>query len=241
MKNTLLNTVAIIFATGLVLAGVLAVLDTPRDDQLRTVSVQGEALRTVTADEAEIRFSVVTEASTAEEAARLNAQRMSAVVENLRGFGEVETQGYSIQPVYDYWNTRDERDLRIQFYRAQNTVVLKMTDFERVGDAIDSATQNGANSVSSLNFQLSDAARDRLRTELLAEAGQNAKARANSIAQGLDLRLGAVHTVSEGQVYFPGPMYARAEMMDAAGSAPTPIEPGSVDVRASVSVTYRLR
>lgn len=245
--NTLLKTVAIILAAGIVITGIIAALNYPSSDESRSVSVSGEATRIVSPDEVEIRFSIVTEEDTAELAGSENARIAEAVVAAIEGYGKVETQNYNVNPVRDYGyvvidDTR-ERDLKIQFYRASNTVLLTTTNVENVGSAIDDALGAGANDVSGLYFQLSDELRSDIRTELLSEAGANAKEKAEAMAKGLGLSVGSVKTVSEGNVYFPSPRYFAmdAVMEDAGYGAKTPIQASDIEVTASLSVSYEIR
>lgn len=239
-QTTLLQTVALILAAGVIITGIIAALDTSdSSEDLRTINVQGQSLRVVQPNEAEIRFSVTTEDESADAASAENAETMQAVIAALEEYGEVQTEGYRVDPVRDYGYFGEQRDLTIQFYRATNTVRLTSTDLESVGDAIDSALEAGANDVSGLNFELSEDAQNELRRELLSEAGENAKQKAESIASGLGLSVGKVQSVSEGSVYFPSNYrYASALMEDAAS---TPIQAEDLEVRASISVTYIIK
>ena len=239
-ENNLLHTLVIILAAGVILLGVIAALDTGSSESEKTLTVSGEATRTVAPDEAIISFSVITEHEDANTAREDNARRAEAVVESLRGYGDVETASFRVTPVYEPFRS-EERDPRIQLYRVTNTVTVTMTELERVGEAIDAGTRAGANQVQNVRFGLTDETRDSIRTELLADAASNARMKADSLASGLDVRIVGVDSVSEGSVYFPGPYMARTESAAMDSAAPTtPIEPQELDVSASVSVSFAI-
>ncbi len=243
MKNMLIAAAVLVLATGIVAAGLVALLQPNTGTTTPTVTVQGQAQRDVMPDQAKLSFSVVTEANTSEAAAQQNAQRMSAVVAALKGYGTVETQQYTVYPVYDYGTlpAGSSRDLHIQFYRATNTVQLTMTNTSTVGDAIDAGVNAGANSVPQVSYDLTDALRKQVQTQLLTEAGQHAKTQAQAVADGLGVSLGKVKSVSESNVNFPGPiMYAREASTTGSSAPSTPAEPSKVTVSATVSVTYAI-
>ena len=79
------------------------------------------------------------------------------------------------------------------------------------------------------------------RREALTGASKQARAKADAIAQAMGLRIDGVFQVTEGgvQIMQPRMELARAGVaaMDATG---TPVQPGQVDVRAAVTVTYRV-
>ncbi len=90
----------------------------------------------------------------------------------------------------------------------------------------------GATSVSGPSLSLSDAAG--LYRDALKQALADAKLKAQALADGSGLTLGGVESIAEGSSPSPLPL---AGKMDAAGSS-TPIEPGTQDVQATVTVTY---
>ena len=107
-------------------------------------------------------------------------------------------------------------------------------DLTKVGDVIDEGVKAGANQVEELSFQLKDDTA--ARREALTGASKQARAKADAIAQAMGLRIDGVLEVGEGgvQVMRPRMDLARAGVaaMEAAG---TPVQPGQVDVRATVT------
>ena len=68
----------------------------------------------------------------------------------------------------------------------------------------------------------------------------NARTDADTIASAAGVTLGPLHSASTADVSYPRPYAVSAEA--AAGDrAPTVLEPGPVEVTASVSVSYEIR
>ncbi len=101
---------------------------------------------------------------------------------------------------------------------------------------------NGANGVSSLQFTLSKVRTTEFRTQALKIAVDKAKTDAEAVSSALGQQVGPVCEVTVDDTYNP-PVYFNQDMKTAryAGAAPsTPIEPGSIDVSAKVSIAYEI-
>lgn len=218
----------------LVFALPLAVLAQDRV-QKPVVRASGEATVTAKPDRAEIDIGVVTEARSAEEAGTRNARATSAVLDKVKalvsGIGSVRTINYSLNPKYIYPQNGTPA---IDGYTATNTVQVTVDDLELVGKLIDASTSAGSNNINGIRFTLKDD--QQVRAEALREAAQKAKANAEAIAHSLGLRVvGVVSAESEGT---SGAVPVRETMMMmTARAAPTPVEAGTIDVHASVTVT----
>ena len=98
----------------------------------------------------------------------------------------------------------------------------------------------GANRVSSLNFGIKDAAGARL--EALTKAVQKARAEAQAIATAAGQQLGEPLSINADGYFAPPPrpvaMYRMAEQ--SAASAPTPVEGGTLEIGATVSIVFKL-
>ena len=202
-----------------------------------SISVGGEATIAAEPDQAQIDIGVTTQARSAPDASRENAERISRViveVKKLLGKGdEVKTSGYALNPQYRYPQGGKPE---IVGYQANNTLRIKMAKLDEVGKVIDAAMQNGANNINRLAFTLKD--EEAARLDALKQASAKAKAKAEAIAASLGLKIIRIASVTEGERSFQ-PIYRAAPMArgDAlAAQAPTPVEPGTVDVRSTVSL-----
>jgi uncharacterized protein YggE len=200
----------------------------------------GEATITAKPDEARFDIAVVTEAKTADAAAAQNAQRADAVLREVRkaaAGAEARTTGYSLSPGYRF--PRPGGPAEIAGYTARNTIEVVTGDLASIGKLIDAALSSGANSIDRLRFTLKDEAK--VRTQALAEASVKARRDAEAIAGALGLKAGKVVSVEESA----GPPPIRPVMYEMAratgGAAPqTPVEPGNVEVRATVTLKVAL-
>lgn len=216
--------------------------EAPAREQTVTVSASGKVTRKP--DRAVVMLAVESYASTAGEAAESNAKRMQQLVAALRRLGlgddEIETVSYQLHPEYDYSPDGPRRppEERIIGYRAINMVRVTIDEIERVGEVIDAAIRTGANRVHGIEFMLRDP--EAARHDALREAVENARGEAEALAAALNRRLGPALSVTTAPGY-DRPVYAaRADMAVAAMPAPTPIEPGTLDVVANVTIVFRL-
>jgi uncharacterized protein YggE len=226
---------AILASSFLVLQPVAAPNEPPQ------IRVTGHARISAQPEQAEVDVGVVTEAAEAGDAARANAEKLDRVLKSLQSaFGpgaRFETASYSLSPVYRHDEPRNEPV--ISGYRASNTLRVRDLQIAQVGKAIDTATSSGANSVHNIVFKLRDEAA--VQSRALRDAAADARAKAQALAEALGLRVVRILVATEGEpeVIRPMPMY-RAEMAMAAPSPPTPVEPGAIEVRASVTLVVEV-
>ena len=206
--------------------------------ELTRITVSGEATVQAQPDTAVVSIAVVTQNASASEAQAENASRTEAVVRAVKaaaGAGaEVKTGGYSLQPQYSY---KPNESPQINGYQVRNSVIVTMSDLTKVGAVIDAASRAGANTVDYLNFTLR---RDRpARSQALAEATRDARAKAQTLAEALGGRVLRIVEVQEGALYRPPVPLARGtvgRMAEMQASADTPVEVGSLDIRAQVQL-----
>ncbi len=205
------------------------------------VRVTGEGMITVPPDLALIQVGVVTQAETAQAASQENARRIDGVITDLRrvlgSTAEIKTVGYTLSPVYRY--PKDGSKPTISGYSATNLVEVKVKDLQQVGRVLDVAAQGGANTIHSLQFGLKDDSS--AQAEALRQAVVNARAKADTLASALGLHVIRVMSVEEsGPVARPlsNQFLARQALQTAA--VPTPVEPGTLELHASVTLTVEL-
>jgi uncharacterized protein YggE len=212
--------------------------DTGASENRRTISVSGSAKVTAVPDIAYATLGVVVENADAKVAQTENAKLMDKVIKAIREAGvsedDIKTQGYSISPKYDY--SRDTGESKIVGYSVRNSVEVTIRDTAKTGSIIDAAVAAGANLSGGIRFGLSDS--EKYYKQALAKAVAVAKERAETIADALDVQLKLPYEVVEtGSSY---PVYVSRELakLDEGLAVTTPIEPGTLDISASVSVKY---
>lgn len=212
----------------------------------RTIRVSGSATVKVAPDRGRVSVSVVSRAASAREASEANARASKAVLERLRAAvkapGQVSTSGYELAAEYDYNQQPGSRGPRLVGYLSTNRFSVVTADLDGVGALIDAAIAAGATQVDSISFFLDD--EEKVRQQALLEAGRKAKDEAETVARSLAVNLGEVLDASTTGSVGPVPVFHGREKMammaDAAAPA-TEMVPGSLDVGASVTVTFAIR
>ena len=203
-----------------------------------SVEAQADAVVQVKPDLAKLDVGVVTQAATAQAAASQNASQLEATLTKLRAAlgaaGEIRTQGYSLQPNYQY--PRGGGQPSIDGYTASNTVEVTTTDLAALGKLIDTATAGGANRVQGVQFLVKNQAP--ARAEALRQAVREARANAEAMAEAMGMKLGRVLEVQQGAPAPIRPLVREAAAL--AVAAPTPVQPGTVEVRATVTVRFAI-
>jgi uncharacterized protein YggE len=207
---------------------------------LSSIRVTGDARVSAMPDRVQIDLGVQTQAQLSQDAASANARQLDAVLAAVRkaaGPGaQLKTASYSLSPNYQYHSSGGEPT--ITGYTALNVVQVTLDDLARIGDVIDAATRAGANRVQGIQFTLRD--QDTVRAQALREAATRAHAEAEVLAGALNLRILRVLTVEESS---PQIVPVRDRMFKAAASAaavPTPVEAGTLDVSANVTLTVEV-
>jgi uncharacterized protein len=216
-----------------------------REDQPRATLLSVNAYGMVEAqpDMATINVGVIAEGTSAEGARAENARRMTALVQALRRAGiaerDIQTSYVRVNPRYQH---RSDLPPLIRGYEAQNTVRARVRDIDATGRVIDATVQAGGNQVNgvSFGFQEPEVHVDRARRDAIAVA----RRRADLYADALGLRVVRVISVSEAGAARPASLDQDEIVVTASrvgGGASTPIAPGELETRASVSVSYELR
>jgi uncharacterized protein len=194
-----------------------------------TITVTGNGTVDATPDSASFDFGVTSQALTAGEALRRNASEARAIIDALKragvGSSDIQTTQVSL------WPQTSSDGRRITGYQASNSVRVEAA-LGKAGGLVDAAVRAGANNVDGPNLDTAD--KSSLYADALEQALGDAKTKAQAIADAAGLTLGTALKVREGSnAAEPMPLYAAAR--DSAGP---PIEAGTQQIQASVTVTY---
>ncbi len=213
----------------------------PAADAARGVIVtSGEGVVKAAPDRVWVSIAAESRARNPKEAQRANADAMSAVMQKLKTAGlppdAIRTTSYDLQPEFDYANGRQT----LRGYVARNMVEVRVDDVARAGDILDAAVGSGATSVSGVRFDLKD--RVGAEREALRLAVADARSRADAAASGAGLRVDRIVRIEEQRGVSPEPrpqVMMRQMAMEA--DRQTPITPGELEVRATVTLTTSIR
>lgn len=186
----------------------------------------------VAPDLAEVRLTALTEAATAAEATRRNAERLRDVLDAVEALPHlsVSTMGLSLEPIYTFDPSTGTSS--ITGYRAENSIEVE-TEVGDAGRIFDAGIAAGANVSSGITFRLAD---ERPHREAAIQlAYRHAESDATALATAADvLLLGPEQLVVEPE--HPGfrPRFELARSPD----TPTPVVPGMLTVTATVRVRF---
>lgn len=209
---------------------------------LSSIRVTGDARVSAKPDRVQIDLGVQTQAPLSQDAASANARALDAVLAAVRkaaGAGaQIKTVSYSLSPNYQYHPGGGEPT--ITGYTALNVVEVVLDDLARIGDVLDAATRTGANRVQGIQWTLRD--QDAVRAQALREAATRAHAEAEVLAGALNLRILRVLTVEESspQIVPVRVRMAAARAAVSAAEVATPVEAGTLDVSANVTLTVEV-
>jgi uncharacterized protein YggE len=222
-----------------VLAATAQTVSTP--PSVPYVRVHGDSTITARPDRVQLDVGVISQGPTSEAAAAANATQSHAVIDTLRQMlpsANIQTVNFSVNPNYEY--PKDGSPPSIRSYTANNTVRLALDDLSQLPKLVDAATKAGASNVNRLNFMLRD--ESKARAEALGKAADQARAGAVALADRLHVKLGRLLRVEEEQpvIVSPGRQVELAAAGGAGPAAAPPIEPGNIEVHASVSLTFEV-
>jgi uncharacterized protein YggE len=209
----------------------------------RTIVVTGQGEVTAAPDLVVVAVAVETVAPKAADAVGENASRSAKVAAALKSLigkdDKLTTTRYSLDPRYEQAKPGQPSEPRIIGYVAHNEVQVETHKIDSAGALLDGAIAAGANRVSSLQFTLSN--RNEQLRSALERAGAEARAQAESVAKALDVKLKSVVSATTSTTPIVQPRFFEGRAMAAmAASPPTPVEPGTVSVSASLQVTYEI-
>jgi uncharacterized protein len=201
-------------------------------DSPRGITVTGTGRAELVPNEARFSLGVSTDGETAREALAANSVAMRRVLAALDGAGipdrDVKTETVSVGPEYDGDGKSPDG------FTARNSVSVRI-DLDRAGDVLDAGSRAGANEVHGPMLTSTD--RDAAEKKALEDAVADARSRAETLAEAAGVRVGRVTAIVEG---FSRGIEAVTGLRTAADAASAPIEPGTEEVQATVTVTFAI-
>jgi len=207
----------------------------------RSITVVGMGKAYGTPDVANVTIGVETSDESVQKAVDDNAAKMTDIIAALKDLGiagkDIQTSNFSV------WAEREPQRLEVEgaegpvTYRVNNQVSVKVRDLGLLGDVLDQVVAAGANNIYGIGFSVDDPTD--LQAEARANAVEDARARAESLAELNGVQVGDVLSISE-VITGAGPVYERAAAAVPYGAG-APIEPGELEVQMSVQITYAIQ
>ena len=226
MKILALAAVAVALA-----AGGAGAATPPSSTSGATVTVTGTGTVVGVPDEASFDFTVQTKGKSASAALAENGTAAKAVISAVEAAGvpeaDIQTQQVSLDPLTSNDGTT------IIGYTASDTITASKLAIGRAGAVVDAAVGAGATGVSGPSLDISS--QDALYADALKAAVAQARSKAQVLAGATGHSLGDAVAVVEGG---PSPQPLPFGATKSAGS--TPIEAGTEQIQATVTITYAL-
>jgi len=212
-----------------------------------TLSVEGIATVKAMPDEIGVYLNIETKGETSSEAKDANSEILEKLVSALENQGfersEIVTENYNIYPDYSWVNDKRIDNGFIATHSLK--VIVNSEETEKLGGIVDAGVDAGAG-ISYINFELSQESQNKYKAEAMKTAAQDAKVKAESVAEGFGKKVGKLVSVSVNDFgYYPWNVYSATSMdvrEDAglAKEAVTNIQPGEREVTARVSAVYKI-
>jgi len=171
-----------------------------------------------------------------------NNAKTAAVIEAIKALGvkdaDIRTSNFSVywQEIFDPMTGISTGEGR---YVVNNTVSVTVREIPRLGEILGDALAAGANSVGGVTFSMEDpaAAVAEARTEAIADA----RAKAEEIAAGLNVKVARVISVNEYGAPVPYAVDKGYVSGIGGGGGSVPVSPGTYEVTMTISVVFEIQ
>lgn len=207
-----------------------------RADIRRKITVSGEGTMVASPDRATATLGVRTESLNLQEAQKKNAKEANDMLSSLIGIGvskdDIKTADFRIDPIYSY---EDGKQI-FRGYRVTHLFSITIRNAENTGLIIDTAVNNGANEVMNIQFSVAEPQAYYNRALSLAVIDSYKKAQTIAATLGISTQPYPLTITEETQKGAPGPFLVAS--LDSSGSSGTPIEPGKLEIKATITASY---
>jgi len=207
-----------------------------------TISSTGSGSASAEPDVASVVFGVNITRSDPGVAVNDAAQLIEAAMAAARRAGvagaDMQTTGYSLW-VQEEWDDYDYDYTGEMEYVVTHYVKADIRDISSVGDVLAAVVNAGANSINGVSFYVEDTAS--LYEEARNRASENARTKAEQLADNFDVTLGEITGISEWTNYYPTSGMAYDNYGGGLGYTDSPsVTPGAYSVTVEVSATYEI-
>lgn len=212
----------------------------PPNNESPGVTVSGSGSVFGEPDVALLSLGVEARARSVAEARGQAAEAMDAMLIALKDGGvadeDIQTTRFTVQPEFDFINDRQV----LRGFVVTNTVTAKIRTIDNTGQLLDGALEAGGDlaRVESLQFTIDDPSP--LQDQARREAVEEARAKAETLAEAAGVELGRPRTITESGGPVPIPFETAAFDDTAQELERTPIETGELEVRIDVQIAYDL-
>ena len=206
------------------------------DPAPHTITVSASGTVTLVPDVARVHLGVTVTKPTVKAARDAGAKVMTDIIAAMKGLGiaeaDIRTTNLSLYPRYGSGPAP-----KVVGYQISEQVQVTVRDLDKAGDVVDVATAKGATDVNGISFEVADPVK--AQNDARASAVAAARASAQAMAAAGNVTLGAVVSITDATP--AGPIFYGygAAARDAADLA-TPVQPGTQDLNATVTVVFEI-
>ena len=238
-KKTAFLSVLLMIGLFLSACGTPSAITVSAPAQIPQISASGSGLVQVVPDIAYVYIGVRSESKTVADALKKNSQfaqdiKDALVVQNVAG-KDIQTSSFNIYP-----QQYNSAGLSVPtFYVVENTVYVTIRNLDEIGTILNLVTNNGANSINGVYFDLSNKASAQEQARQMAI--EEAKKQAEQIASLTGVKLGKLISIN---VYSSGAPYVMEGKGGGGGGAmansPVPVSSGQLTITADANLVYEI-
>lgn len=211
------------------------------EDEATKINVGGSATISTDPDEVAVYLKIETlydDASTSQsENADIYEQVKAALLAQGVDEEDMKTTYYNLDLDEEWnWETNEYEE---QGYKTIHKIKVISSDVDSAGELVDAAVDAGA-TVDYVTFQLSDEVREELEDQLLGEAVEDARNKAENMAGAAGMALGKLVSADYGTPTYYSSSYYGYELaaMSIADSSGTSLSSGSIEVSVAVTTSF---
>jgi uncharacterized protein len=205
------------------------------DPATHTITVSASGKVSLVPDVARVSLGVTVSKSTVKAARSTAATKMTDIIAAMKALGvadaDIQTVGLSLYPQYSNGSTP-----KIVGYQVSNQIQITVRDLDKADEVVDGAMAKGATDVQGISFEIADPAKALNDARVAAIA--SAQASAAAMASAAKVTLGSVVSITDTSPAYP--VYYGGKLGAVTMDAATPIQPGSQDVSATVTVVFAI-
>lgn len=210
----------------------------PQRQPQNTLNVFGEATVLAEPNQAVVTLGVITEDENLQTAQSTNSEAINNVIQAIRNSGvpqeAIQTTDFHIDLNYDF----QDGVQTFRGYRVTHLLTIRISNIEKVGEIVDIAVDNGANTVR--NVQLSLANPQQHYNEALSLAIKDAQEKATTIAETLGVSINTIPTkVKEISTISPDQPRPFVLGVSTEKISSTPIEAGQLEILARIEAKFQ--
>ena len=202
-----------------------------------TITVSASGKVTLVPDVARVNLGVTITKSTVKAVREAGAKSMTDIIAALKGLGiadaDIQTTNLSLYPQYGNGSTP-----KIVGYQISEQVQVTVRDLDKAGDVVDAAAAKGATDVNGISFEIAEPAK--AQNDARAAAVAAARASAQAMASAANVTLGAVVSITDATPVSPIYYGYGAMKTGAIPDTATPVQPGTQDLSATVTVVFAI-